>query len=89
MMVCKLVRYRGCVQGVGFRYTARRLAEGFPVAGYVRNLSSGEVELVAEGESHDVQSFLDTIARQMTGYIQEQTIREEPVHGMKGFSIRH
>jgi len=46
MMVCKLVRYRGCVQGVGFRYTARRLAEGFPVAGYVRNLSSGEVELV-------------------------------------------
>ena len=89
MMVCKLVRYRGCVQGVGFRYTARRLAEGFPVGGYVRNLSSGDVELVAEGESDHVQSFLDAVARQMTGYIQEQTIREEPVYGMKGFSIHH
>jgi acylphosphatase len=89
MMVCKLVRYRGRVQGVGFRYTAQRLAEGFPVAGYVRNLPSGEVELVAEGETVDVQSFLDAVVRQMAGYIEEQTIREESVRGLKGFSIRH
>ena len=48
MTVCKQVRYSGQVQGVGFRYTAQRLAEGYAVSGYVRNLPEGDVELVAE-----------------------------------------
>ena len=32
-MICKRVYYSGRVQGVGFRYTAQRVAEGFAVAG--------------------------------------------------------
>ena len=50
MTVCKRVLYSGRVQGVGFRYTTQALAAGHPIAGYVRNLPTGEVELVAEGE---------------------------------------
>ncbi len=87
-MICRLVHYKGRVQGVGFRYTSQRLAEGFPIAGYVRNLPSGEVELVAEGEAEDVQAFLDSVARQMAGYIAKQSIREEPLQGLHGFRIR-
>lgn len=52
------VHYAGHVQGVGFRYTARRIAEGYAVGGYVRNLPDGGVELVAEGEAAEVESFL-------------------------------
>ena len=40
----------GRVQGVAFRaYTQRRAVE-LGLCGYVRNLDSGEVEIIAEGE---------------------------------------
>jgi acylphosphatase len=88
MTVCKRICYRGRVQGVGFRYTARGLARGYPIAGYVRNLPTGEVDLAAEGEETDVQAFLDALARQMVDHIQEQTVTDEPPQGYKGFVIR-
>jgi acylphosphatase len=89
MVICKHVRYAGRVQGVGFRYTARRLAEGFPIAGYVRNLPSGEVELLAEGEPEFVEGFLAAVQRRMAGYIEKSTVSDVPAAGLKGFSIRH
>jgi acylphosphatase len=39
----------GRVQGVGFRFSAYDEAEELALAGFVRNLYSGEVEIVAEG----------------------------------------
>ena len=88
MTVCKRVIYSGNVQGVGFRYTARTLAEGFAVAGYVRNLPDGTVELVAEGEAAEVGRFLDALARRMDGYVEGHTIHEETPGGFTGFTIR-
>jgi acylphosphatase len=41
---------RGQVQGVGYRYFASRVAERLGVTGFVRNLSTGEVEVHAEGD---------------------------------------
>ena len=55
------VYYSGRVQGVGFRATCRWLAGGFEVAGYVRNLPDGRVEVVAEGESAELDRFLAAI----------------------------
>lgn len=52
------VRYKGRVQGVGFRATAARLAMAFPVDGWVRNLWDGDVDLVAEGNPEAVEQFL-------------------------------
>lgn len=88
MTVCKKVHYQGRVQGVGFRYTAHRLAQDFAVAGYVKNLSDGRVELVAEGVAVVVERFLAALANQMAGYIQEETVQDEPPHGFAGFVIR-
>lgn len=45
------VRYRGRVQGVGFRYTARSIAQSYAVTGYVKNVADGSVELVVEGRA--------------------------------------
>jgi acylphosphatase len=55
------VVFSGRVQGVGFRFTVCRIAEGFDVTGYVRNLWDGDVELVAEGLDEIVSDFLEAI----------------------------
>jgi acylphosphatase len=39
----------GRVQGVGFRFAAVDQAQALGIAGSVRNLASGEVEIEAEG----------------------------------------
>ena len=53
--------FSGRVQGVGFRFTAERIARRFPVTGYVRNLPHEKVELVAEGEEESLKQFLETV----------------------------
>ncbi|HZT82081.1 MAG TPA: acylphosphatase [Gemmataceae bacterium] len=88
-MICKPVYYSGRVQGVGFRYTARQVAEGFAVGGWVRNLPDGRVELVAEGEPGPVNAFLDALARRMAGYIESAEARDAEPAGYPDFRIRH
>jgi acylphosphatase len=53
--------YSGNVQGVGFRYTAKTVANGFEVNGTVRNLPDGRVELVAEGVEEELEAFRQAI----------------------------
>lgn len=55
------VYYSGSVQGVGFRYSVKSVATGFEVAGTVRNLPDGRVELIAEGEKGELESFRQAI----------------------------
>ena len=59
------------------------------MAGYVRNLPDGSVELVAEGEAGEVGRFLDAVARRMADYIQDQTTQDETPGGFEDFEIRH
>jgi acylphosphatase len=63
------VLYSGRVQGVGFRYTARRIAQGYAVTGFVRNLSDGRVELIAEGAAAELDQLLAEIAETMADHI--------------------
>jgi acylphosphatase len=51
------ILYSGRVQGVGFRYTAKTVATGYEVTGVVRNLPDGRVELIAEGETAELEAF--------------------------------
>ncbi len=88
MKVSKRVIYTGHVQGVGFRYTARSIAQGFAIAGFVRNAPDGSVELAAEGEAAEVTRFLDALARQMAEFIDNRQEQDQPVQGYTGFEIR-
>ncbi|MBI4335221.1 MAG: acylphosphatase [Candidatus Omnitrophica bacterium] len=63
------VYYSGNVQGVGFRFAADRIASEAGLTGWVRNLSDGRVEVVAEGEEDDLTKFLDSINKGMRHYI--------------------
>lgn len=53
----------GYVQGVNFRWYTRRNALHLGLTGYVRNMSDGSVEVVAEGEREDVQRLLAWLHR--------------------------
>ena len=83
------VFFSGCVQGVGFRYTTRRIASRHAVAGYVQNLPDGRVKVVAEGSRQDVGQFIQDIGRTMNRYIDDADIqRQESTGEFKGFDIR-
>ena len=88
MNVAKRLVYEGRVQGVGFRYTAQHLAQGFLVAGHVRNLPTGQVELVAEGPTDEVERFLAAVGQRMGHSIDRVMTYDEPVTGCRGFRIR-
>ena len=55
------ILFKGQVQGVGFRFTADQLAHKFDVKGYVENLRSGDVRVVAEGEEKELTAYLYAI----------------------------
>ena len=87
MTVSKHVLYSGRVQGVGFRYTAKHLSNGFAVAGYVRNCPDGRVELLAQGTKDQVDGFLAAIAQQLAGCIDKQEVQDQPPVDVQGFNI--
>ena len=67
----RVVQFSGHVQGVGFRYTTRRVADGYRVTGYVKNLPDGRVELVVEGESKVIAGFLAELTDKMGYFIRD------------------
>lgn len=76
------VIFSGRVQGIGFRYTVCRIAETFAVVGYVRNLSKGDVELVAEGAEQELFDFLNGIRGAPIGrYVTHERLRWTPATG--------
>lgn len=66
--------FTGDVQGVGFRFTASHLAKEFNISGWVKNLTNGSVELVAEGKKDNLDTFLNLLEREMTFYIKSKQI---------------
>jgi len=51
----------GYVQGVFFRAFASQRASELGLSGYVRNLSSGAVEVVAEGERKQLEKLISQL----------------------------
>jgi len=49
------VRVSGVVQGVGFRWFVRERARRLGLAGWVRNLPDGNVEVAAAGDEQQLQ----------------------------------
>ena len=63
--------FTGRVQGVGFRYTVKNLALCHDVAGYVRNLPDGRVELVVEGPDREIEQLIADVGYKMNGFIKD------------------
>ena len=83
------VHFSGHVQGVGFRWRTRALAERFPITGYVRNLRDGRVKMVVEGAGSAVSSFLADLQAQMAAHVDERSVETSAATGEFGrFEIR-
>lgn len=82
--------YAGNVQGVGFRYTVRQISQKYRVTGFVKNLSDGRVQLVAEGEPAEIDRFLGAVDAAMSENIREIATTTSPASGeFDHFGIRH
>ncbi len=57
------LRISGRVQGVGFRYATLRKAQRYGVAGWVRNMADGSVEVECEGESGEIDRFIRFLSK--------------------------
>ncbi len=81
--------YSGHVQGVGFRYTVRNVSAGFDVTGTVRNLTDGRVELIAEGETKELEAFREAIRESglAANIRNEEVVWAEAQDRFKGFAI--
>ena len=62
MRIARKFLISGRVQRVGFRFFAQRAAARHQVAGYVRNLADGRVEVLAEGAPESVEGFKHDLA---------------------------
>jgi acylphosphatase len=86
---CRHVVVSGRVQGVGFRWWARERARALGLAGWVRNLPDGRVELLLEGEAETVRAMLEWLAdgppaARVTGV----AAVERAAAGVSGFEVR-
>lgn len=55
------VQVTGVVQGVGFRWFARRAATALGLTGWVRNRPDGSVEAEAQGGAAAIAAFIEEL----------------------------
>jgi acylphosphatase len=81
-------RVRGRVQGVGFRWFARRVALDLGLRGHALNLPDGTVEVVAEGPRETCEQMIDTLrGRGSPGWVQQVTVEWSEATGVLGFDM--
>lgn len=88
--LAKLIKYSGRVQGVGFRYTAQRIALRCELSGYVRNMPDGSVELFVQGRAEDVKECMMDLSETFGAGIQDtKAIDAQWNRNYEGFSITY
>jgi acylphosphatase len=88
-MIRRHVVVHGFVQGVGFRYSIARAAQGRGVGGWVRNRPDGTVEAVFEGEQDAVESLVRVCRDGPRGAeVERVEVAEEQPEGTRTFEIR-
>jgi acylphosphatase len=75
----KAARYfvSGLVQGVGYRFFARQLAEQLHLAGFARNLRDGRVEVYAIGSAESLAAFRKELNRGPQGSLVSSVAEED------------
>ena len=83
------VFFGGMVQGVGFRFTASRLARQAGLVGYVKNLHDGKVELMVQGKEEKISDLIYNLKENyFSEYVRDAEVQWlEPVGIYKDFSI--
>jgi len=77
----------GHVQGVGYRWFVRGLAQAAGLVGSARNLADGRVEVVLEGDDGAVADVLAALdGPRAPGSVTAVDTRDEPAQGGSAFT---
>jgi acylphosphatase len=71
------LRFEGEVQGVGFRWTSRRIAQEIGLTGWVRNEWDGSVSMELQGTSDQIARFFGRLARAWSYYQPDYVIDQK------------
>lgn len=84
----KKYKFYGRVQGVGFRYTAKYLAQSLGLTGWVENEYDGTVEMEAQGREPMIDKLLEGLNR--NSFINIEWIDSEviPTEVEKSFYVK-
>jgi len=75
------ILFSGHVQGVGFRMTTVHLSHDLPLAGTVRNMDDGRVELIVEGEMQDIDELIRRLREQFGSLLRTVQQNSVPASG--------
>ncbi|TKN81247.1 acylphosphatase [Enterococcus faecium] len=72
---------QGRVQGVGFRYMTKMVADQLGVTGTVKNEDDGSVTIEAIGNDDIIQKFIEEIKKSPSpsGQVQYVDVQEDPM----------
>jgi acylphosphatase len=86
--IAKHALVRGVVQGVGFRWYTKSRARELGVAGWVRNLPDGSVEVWAEGAATAVADLLRWLERgPPAARVETVEVSDETPSGAERFEV--
>jgi acylphosphatase len=71
------LQFEGEVQGVGFRWTSRRLAQEIGLTGWVRNEWDGSVSMELQGTSDQIARFFGRLAHAWSYYQPDYVIDQK------------
>ncbi len=78
----------GMVQGVGFRWRAKQIADTMALSGWVRNNPDGSVTLVVAGGEREMNDYIERLDQALGRYIVEMKAKDIPSSTLApGFEI--
>lgn len=90
--LCCRFSVSGRVQGVFFRASTREVAIRLGLSGWVRNLSCGDVELLAYGDRKSIDKLGKWLWRgpqfAKVAKVESEILSETSVDAQKGFEVR-
>lgn len=87
-MESRTILFSGRVQGVGFRATTVQLAADLPVAGTVRNLPDGRVELVVSGAAGHIDRLVARLSEHFGSFVRSIDQSVAPAAASPGRGVR-
>lgn len=92
LLIRRRYRYVGQVQGVGFRWNAKRIADGMGMTGWVRNEDDGSVTCVLQGTQDQLATFATRLRESLSNWARYtiDDMEDEPVQAAeKDFRVRY
>lgn len=80
-----LLVVEGRVQGVGFRYTTKQIADEIGIKGTVRNNQDGTVSIEAVGQEEQVNRFIEKIKNNPTPFSKVDNVSIQEKESIENF----